>query len=353
MGGERSEARRGHEPGGEAERDRRPHRRRHERHPLRDERAAPAAGSAGARDRRRAEALLEGLVAHHLAHHHVEDPRQPHPARVGADDLDPVGDPVLAREGLDDGHEHRLALDRDHAAGPEERGHDGPDAGAGAEVEHGLARAHARDERAVEGAVPPRVGEERLLVGEAAQQACERWTLRAAHAAYRPPGEARAMASSSSRVSRSSRLSASARSRGTSNRSTTASTTAAPVLDPSSCSQTKAATRFRLRIESRSAPRPARGTSTYSSPIRRPTMRSERAQASSSRGTGQGTASTRARLPARSRAANPPASETRARTGAPRPCPRAALDRRDRGEHVPGRERRVEQEAAVGLRPPG
>src|SRR5258708_38247312 len=58
-----------------------------------------------------------------------------------------------------------------------------------------------------------------------------------------------------------------------------ASTTADPSVRPSSRSQMKAPTRFRLKIESMSAPRPTRGTRTYSPAIRLPTICSDRATA--------------------------------------------------------------------------
>ena len=239
-----------------------------------------------ARSRMGNEALLERLVPDHLAHHHVEDAREPDAPRVGTDDLDAVADAVLARERLDDRDEHRLALDRDHAARAEPRRRHRPHAGPRAEVEDGRRRG-ARARRGP-GGRPGSSARRRGASGgrRGGLQAGEGRLGRARPRRLRPSPQRRARSPSArGACSRSSRVSASARSRSTSNRSTTASTTRRPSCAPSSVSQTKAATRLRLRIESRSAPRPASGHEHVLVADRcGPPSAAERAQTSSSRG---------------------------------------------------------------------
>ena len=109
-----------------------------EGHPLRDERPARAQEArAGAREDGQ-EPFLEGLVAHHLAHHHVEGPR-----RAGRD-ARRRGRPRRGRRRRSRGRGASITgtstASRSTATtrrAPSGRRRHRPDPGAGAEVEHG------------------------------------------------------------------------------------------------------------------------------------------------------------------------------------------------------------------------
>jgi hypothetical protein len=107
--------------------------------------------------------LVEALVAHQLRHHDVEATRQLHLARPAVHDLQPVRDAVLAGQPLDHRQQQGLALDRHHASGSEPGRLDRPHAGAGADVEHGAARADDPCQRLTEGPLAAAVGEEGLV----------------------------------------------------------------------------------------------------------------------------------------------------------------------------------------------
>ncbi len=158
--------------------DRHARRRGHERQPLGHESPAPAQEAVARALEDGQQSLLEPLVAHELADHDVELAAQPHAARLRAQHAHAVGHARLAREGLDHRHQHGLALDRDHAPRAEPRGEHRPHAAARAEVEDARALAHARPERAGEGAVAPRVAEQQLLVRERALRAARAWDAR-------------------------------------------------------------------------------------------------------------------------------------------------------------------------------